>query len=174
MSSTARSVELCIQCPPLQRIIVAHCTGVYVNSCLEVLTHCYCIPVHSNHRYFENTLLGWSTMQYNSSMWKRKFTEVSCIFHLMNLAYKSAAEVVLRILPAVNTQAASRTQNANVFNKDRHKHTVSASCRQCAFLFYLIWNVLANYMVDVQYMQNTLEYNTVASLDSRLAGNMDD
>lgn len=46
-----------------------------------------------------------------------KFTEVSCIQYVMNLAYKSAAEVVLRSLPAVNTQAAPTTQNANVFNK---------------------------------------------------------
>ncbi len=35
---------------------------------------------------------------------------------------------------------------------------------------YLIWDVFANYMVAFQYMQNTLEYDTVASLDSELAG----
>lgn len=34
--------------------------------------------------------------------------------------------------------------------------------------------MLANYTVAVQYMQNTLEYDTVAGLDSKLAGCMAD
>ena len=72
-----------------QRITVAHCNGVYVNSCLGVLTHCCCTAVHSaycSHQYFENTLHGWSSMQGSSSMPQRKFTGVSCIQHVMNLA----------------------------------------------------------------------------------------
>lgn len=74
-------------------------------------------------------------MQYNNSMCRRKFTEVSCIFYVMNLAYKSAAEVVLRIVPAVNTKTVSRNQNANVFNEDTCKPAVSASRSLVCFPF---------------------------------------
>lgn len=60
MSLTARSAVLCIRCPPPQRITAAHCTGVYVNSRLGVLTHSYCTAVHSAsciHQYFENNIV---------------------------------------------------------------------------------------------------------------------
>ncbi len=35
---------------------------------------------------------------------------------------------------------------------------------------FMIWNVLATNMIAVQYMPNTLECDTEASLDSKLAG----
>lgn len=134
------AVVICIHCPPPQRITAAHCTNVYVNSCLGVLTHCCCTAVHSAyciHQYFENTLHEWSIMQYSSSIPQSKFTEVNCVQHVMNLAYKSAAEVVLRSLPAVNTQPASRAQNANVFNKGlTHKHAVCQLHAVCMLSFF--------------------------------------
>lgn len=73
---------------------------------------------------------------------------MSYILSVMNLAYKGAAEVVLRILPAVNTQAASRTQNANVFNKDTHEHAVSAPCSLYAFSFL---NII-QYLPDLKFI----------------------
>lgn len=82
-------------------------------------------------------------MQYSISILQRRFTHVSCVQYVMNLAYKSVAEVVLRSLP--NTQAASRTQNANVSNKalifDTQTGSVPATCSLYAFLFL---NILQN------------------------------
>lgn len=65
-------------------------------------------------------------MQCSSAIPTRRFTEVSSKQYGMNLAYKSAAEVVLRSLPVAKTEAASRTQNANVSNKALiPKHTLA-------------------------------------------------
>ncbi len=74
---------------------------------------------------------------------RRENSEVSCVQYVMNLAYKSAAEVVLRSLPATNTQAASRTQNANIFYKGliqirelTYKHAVCQLHAVCMLSFF--------------------------------------
>lgn len=73
----------------------------------------------------------------------------------MNLAYKSAAEVVLRSLPAANTQAASRTRNANVFNKglvQRHNHLHTQKCSvsaPCSLYAFLLLNII-QYLPDLK------------------------
>lgn len=79
-------------------------------------------------------------MQRGGSMPQRKFKEVNRMQHVMNLAYKSAAEVVLSQLPTVNTQPASRTLDANVFNKGparRHKHAVCQLHAVCMLSLFI-------------------------------------
>lgn len=97
--------------------------------------------------------------------------------YILNLAYHSATKVVLRILPVANTQAACRAQNVNVFNKGPVQTHADAVCMLSFFWtwssVYLIWNA-HSHTVAFQYMQNILQYDTVAGLDSKLAGCMGD
>lgn len=118
-----------------------------------LLLHCsaQCVLYPSILREYIVWINHWAIQQFNTA----EEIHRSCILCVMNLAYKSVAEVVLRSMPAVNTQAASRTQNANVFNKGllqryTHLHTLTCSVSAPFSLYSFFFLNIIQHLPDLK------------------------
>lgn len=117
-----------------------HRTGVYVNSCLGVMTHCCCCcccctAAHSAPVYLsiplEYIALDEAPCSTPVQYW-RGSAQVGCIHNKMDLAYKSCANK-----PACCecTSCSENPRDANVSNKvPAPTNTPSASCTLFSFL----------------------------------------